>query len=127
MNKDTAVLGNFQINMPGPNGASLSISSYLYAGESQESLDSRMDLCRESLARQQQALEIPVLEERLVQLERTKVQIMEAYADLLEKQKRKALPSAEASHLKNYPTQLKHIDEELEKGRAKISSVKKAA
>lgn len=127
MSKETAVLGNFQINLPGPNGASMSISGYLYADESKESLDERMDLCRESLARQQQALEIPVLEERLVQLERTKTQIMEAYADLLEKQKRKSLPSAEQSHLKNYPTQLKHIDEEIEKGRAKISAVKKAA
>lgn len=127
MSKETAVLGNFQINLPGPNGASMSISGYLYADESKESLDERMDLCRESLARQQQALEIPVLEERLVQLERTKTQIMEAYADLLEKQKRRSLPSAEQSHLKNYPTQIKHIDEEIEKGRAKISAVKKAA
>lgn len=127
MKQDIAVLGNFQINMPGPNGASLSISGYLYADESKESLDERMDLCRESLTRQQQALEIPVLEERMTQLERTKTQIMEAYADLLEKQKRRALPSAEASHLKNYPTQLKHIDEEIEKGKAKIAVVKKVA
>ena len=127
MSKETAVLGNFQINLPGPNGASLSISGYVYADESSESLDERMDVCRDSLLRQQQALEIPVLEERLVQLERTKTQIMEAYADLLEKQKRKTLPSAEASHLKNYPTQLKHIEEEIEKGKVKIASVKKAA
>jgi hypothetical protein len=61
------------------------------------------------------------------QLERTRVQIMEAYADLLEKQKRKTLPSAETSHLKNYPTQLKHIEEEIEKGKAKIAVVKKVA
>jgi chromatin segregation and condensation protein Rec8/ScpA/Scc1 (kleisin family) len=127
MSETTAVLGNFQINLPGPNGASMSVSGYLYADESQESLDARMDTLRESLMRQQQALEIPVLEERLTQLERTKTQIMEAYADLLEKQKRKTLPSAEASHLKNYPTQIKHIDEEIEKGKVKIASVKKAA
>ena len=127
MDQKTAVLGNFQINMPGPNGASLSISGYLYADESQDSLDARMDVCRNSLARQQQALEIPVLEERLGQLERTKIQIMEAYADLMEKQKRKQLPSAEASHLKNYPTQIKNIDEEIAKGKAKIGMVKKAA
>lgn len=127
MSETTAVLGNFQINLPGPNGASLSISGYLYADESKESLDARMDLCRETLSRQQQALEIPVLEERLTQLERTKTQIMEAYLDLLEKQKHKTLPSSEASHLKNYPTQIKHIDDEIEKGKAKISAVKKAA
>ncbi|SRR5260370_402124 len=127
MSKETAVLGNFQINLPGPNGASMSVSGYMYADESKESLDDRMDTLRESLLRQQQALEIPVLEERLTQLERTKAQILEAYADLLEKNKRKTLPSAEASHLKNYPTQIKHIDEEIEKGKSKIASVKKAA
>ena len=127
MKDTTPVLGNFQITLPAPNGASLQISGYVYADESQDSLDARIDVMREVLVRQQQALEIPVLEERMAQLERTKVQIMEAYADLLEKQKRKTLPSAEASHLKNYPTQLKHIEEEIEKGKAKIAVVKKVA
>lgn len=127
MEKDTAVLGNFQINMPGPNGASLSISGYVYGGESQESLTERMDLCREALADQQLKLEIPVLEERLTQLERTKEQVMSAYKDLLEKQKAKKLASAEAPHLKNYPFQIKQIDEEIAKGKAKIAAVKKAA
>jgi|ERR1700756_697637 hypothetical protein len=127
MEKTTPVLGNFQITLPAPNGASLQISGYVYADESRDSLDERIDVMREVLVRQQQALEIPVLEERMAQLERTKVQIMEAYADLLEKQKRKTLPSAEASHLKNYPTQLKHIEEEIEKGKAKIAVVKKVA
>lgn len=127
MEEKVAVLGNFQISMPGPNGASLSISGYVYADESKESLDERMDTCRESLERQQQALEVPVLVEKLAQLERTKLQIQEAYADLLEKSKRKTLASAEAPHLKNYPMQIKHIDEEIEKGKTKIASVKKAA
>lgn len=127
MEKDTAVLGNFQINMPGPNGASLSISGYVYDGESQESLIERMDLCRDALSDQQLKLEIPVLEERLSQLERTKEQVMTAYKDLLEKQRAKKLASAEQPHLRNYPLQIKQIDEEIEKGKAKIAAVKKAA
>jgi hypothetical protein len=125
--KIAVVVGNFQINMPAPNGASLSISEYIREGETLDELNERVDVAREVLVRQQQALEIPVLEERMGQLERTRVQIMEAYADLLEKQKRKTLPSAEMSHLKNYPTQLKHIEEEIEKGKAKIAVVKKVA
>lgn len=127
MEQKTAVLGNFSITLPAPNGASLAISGYVYEGESRDSLDDRIDVCREVLVRQQQALEIPVLEERMSQLERTKLQIMEAYADLLEKQKSKNLPSAEAAHLKNYPTQIKHLDEEIEKGKAKIALVSKVA
>lgn len=125
--QNAAVLGNFSITLPGPNGASLQISGYVYDGESKESLDDRFDVCREVLARQQQALEIPVLEERMAQLERQKQDVERAYADLLEKQKRKTLASAEQPHLKNYPHMLKQLDEELEKGKAKIASVKKAA
>lgn len=127
MTKETAVLGNFSLTLPGPNGASMQISGYLYADESIDSLNERMDTCREALARQQQALEIPVLEERIVQLERQKQDVQRAYADLLEKQKAKKLASAEQPHLKNYPHMLKNLDEEIEKGRAKIAAVQKAA
>lgn len=127
MNETTAVLGNFQITMPGPNGASLSISGYMYADESSQSLDERMDVCRESLARQQRALEVPVLEEQITQLERKLEEMRLAYLDLMEKQKRKTLPSAEQSHLKNYPIIIKNITDEIEKGKSKIAAVKKAA
>ena len=127
MDKQTAVLGNFSVTLPGPNGATLQISGYVYENESKESLDDRFDLCRSVLERQQQALEIPVLEERMTQLERQKGDVERAYADLLEKQKRKQLPSAEQPHLKNYPHMLKQLDEELQKGKAKIASVKKVA
>ena len=127
MEKDTAVLGNFTLNLPGPNGASLSISGYVYADESAQSLDERMDVCRESLMRQQQALEVPVLEEQIVQMERKLEEMRLAYLDLLEKQKRKTLPSAEASHLKNYPIIIKNITDEIEKGKQKIAATKKAA
>ena len=127
MTKETAVLGNFSFTMPGPNGASLQLSGYVYADESQDSLIARMDLCREALADQQNKLEIPVLEERLVQLERQKQDVERAYADLLEKSKRKTLASAEVPHLKNYPHMVKQIDEEIAKGKAKIAAVRKAA
>jgi hypothetical protein len=127
MDKQTAVLGNFSITLPGPNGSSLQISGYVYEGESKESLDARMDISREVLERQQSALEIPVLEERMVQLERQKGDVERAYADLLEKQKRKQLASAELPHLKNYPHMLKQLDEEMQKGKFKIASVKKTA
>lgn len=124
--ENTPVLGNFSITLPAPNGAQLQISGYMYADESKESLDERIDTMREVLVRQQQALEIPVLEERIAQLERTKGDIERAYFDLLEKQKKKTLPSAEVQHLRNYPTQIKHIDEELAKGREKIAKVRVA-
>jgi hypothetical protein len=117
---NTAVLGNFQINLPAPNGASVSISGYVYADESKESLDDRMDLCREALVRQQSILERPVLEEKMEMLVRTGEQIERAYLELLEQKKRKTLPSAQEQNLRNYPTQLKQIREEIDKARAKL-------
>jgi predicted nucleic acid-binding Zn-ribbon protein len=128
MSKETAVLGNFQINLPGPNGASLSISGYVYDAESAESLNTRMDVCREALARQQAILEIPVLEENIKQLERQLEVTQKAYAELLEKRKVNAkMSSQDQAAFSNYPQQIKFIQNELDKGKHKIESVKKAA
>lgn len=123
----TAVLGNFQINLPAPNGASLSVSGYIYGDESLPSLIDRMNTMREALESQQRALEMPVLEERLIALERTREQVMQAYANLLEKQKAKTLASAEKPHLTNYPLQIKQIEEEIEKGKHKVAEFRKVA
>ena len=128
MSEATPVLGNFAINLPAPNGASLSMSGYVYADESLESLNSRMDFCREALIRQQAILEIPELGKKIEMLESMLTQHQKAYAALLEKKKaRTKLASAEESQLTNLPTQIKSIADELEKGKSKIAEVKKAA
>ncbi|AXF07313.1 hypothetical protein CUJ91_04785 [Paraburkholderia graminis] len=125
---ETPVIGNFSITLPAPNGAQLSVSGYLYGNESKESLDDRMDICRESLARQQRILEIPVLEEKMKMLAQTKADIEAAYVDLLERRKKKSsLTSQETASMSNYPTQIKTIEKELEKARTKIDEARKAA
>jgi hypothetical protein len=126
MSENTAVLGNFSITLPAPNGAQLSVSGYIYASESQQSLDERMDVCRASLLRQQKILEVPVLEEKMKMLESTKNDVAAAYADLLEKQRKmpKSLPSQEQANLRNYPSQIKAIDKELDKARIAIDAAK---
>jgi len=124
---ETPVIGNFSITLPAPNGAQLSVSGYLYGNESKESLDDRMDICRESLARQQRILEIPVLEEKMKMLAQTKADIEAAYVDLLERRKKKSsLTSQETASMTNYPTQIKTIEKELEKARTKIDEARKA-
>ncbi|MFT4068931.1 hypothetical protein [Paraburkholderia sp.] len=122
----TAVLGNFSITLPAPNGAQLSVSGYVYAGESRESLDERMDVCRSSLERQQRLMEIPVLEAQLEHLEKAKVDMERAYLDLLERQKKtpKALPSQEQANLRNYPLQIKGVDEQIGKAQKKIADAR---
>jgi predicted nucleic acid-binding Zn-ribbon protein len=122
MENTTAVLGNFSITLPAPNGAQLSISGYVYADESLESLNARMDTCRDALLRQQRVLEVPVLKEKLQMLEGTYADIARAYEDLLQRRKRgETLSSQDKASITNCPAQLKTIEKELEKARAKIA------
>lgn len=120
------VIGNFSFNLPAPNGATLSVSGYVYGGESKESLDERMDTCRLSLERQQRLMEIPVLEAQLEHLEKAKVDMQNAYVDLLERQKKapKSLPSQEQANLRNYPLQIKGVDAQIEKAHKKIAEAR---
>jgi hypothetical protein len=128
MEQQTAVLGNFQITLPAPNGASVSVSGYVYESESMESLNDRMDLCREALVRQQAILEIPVLEKTIEAQSRMLDDHRKAYADLLERSKAKLrLTSQEQAQMTNLPVQIKQIEKYLQEGQSKIASVKKAA
>ncbi|WP_193098017.1 hypothetical protein [Burkholderia sp. Z1] len=129
------VIGNFTITLPAPNQAQLSASGYLVEGESKDSLDSRMDLVREALQRQQRMLEIPVLEAHIEQWEKARDDVAHAYADLLERHNAKAtgktgskaLSSQEQANLKNAPNQLKGIEAELVKARQKIADARAGA
>lgn len=125
---ENVVIGNFSITLPAPNGAQLSVSGYIYGAESKQSLDERIDLCREALTRQQRVLEVPVLLEKVAMLENAKADMMRAYADLLERQKKtpKALPSQDQANVKNYPIQIKGIEKEIEKAHARIADMQKA-
>ncbi|RQR94567.1 hypothetical protein DIE04_19125 [Burkholderia sp. Bp8994] len=129
------MIGNFTITLPAPNQAQLSASGYLVEGESKDSLDSRMDLVREALQRQQRMLEIPVLEAHIEQWEKARDDVARAYADLLERQNAKSsgksgaktLSSQEQANLKNAPQQLKGIEAELEKARKKVADARGGA
>jgi len=126
------VIGNFSITLPAPNQAQLSASGYLVEGEDKASLDARMDTVREALQRQQRLLEIPVLEAHIEQWQKAHDDVARAYADLLERSNArssskagaKSLSSQEQTNLKNYPTQLKGIEAELEKARKKIADAR---
>jgi chromosome segregation ATPase len=126
------VIGNFQITLPAPNQAQLSASGYLVEGESKDSLDSRMDMVREALQRQQRMLEIPVLEAHIEQYEKAERDISQAYEDLLTrfnakktgKAGAKSLTSQEQANLNTYPAQIKSINQELEKARQKIANAR---
>jgi hypothetical protein len=127
MSEQTAV-GNFQMNLPAPNGASVSISGYIYTGDDLEVLNVRMDVAREALVRQQAILELPEIEKKIEMYETMLDQHRKAYAALLEKKRGKTrLASQEEAQLTNLPIQVKSIEAELEKGKATVAKLKKVA
>lgn len=127
MSESTPVLGNFAINLPAPNGASVSISGYIYEAESLESLNERMDVAREALTRQQQILELPELEKKIEMYATMLEQHQKAYASLLEKKKAGVkVASQDQAQLTNLPIQIKQITNELEKGKAAVAKLKVA-
>lgn len=128
MSESTPVLGNFAINLPAPNGATVSISGYIYEAESLESLNERMDVAREALTRQQAILELPEIEKKIEMYETMLEQHQKAYAALLEKKKAGSkVASQDQAQLTNLPVQIKQITNELEKGKAAVAKLKKAA
>jgi predicted nucleic acid-binding Zn-ribbon protein len=126
--KETAVLGNFQITLPAPNGANVSISGYIYADESGQSLNERMDICREALVRQQAILEVPSLEAELEKAEKTLGDLRRAYAALLEKKQANAkMSSQDQANFSNFPQTIKYYEAEVDKGREKIAKLQKVS
>ena len=114
---NTPITGNFEMTLPAPDGASLRITGYVYAGEAVESLNNRIDLCREALVRQQRKLEVPAVRKTVEALQSQVQHFKQAYADVLEKRNgRQKLSSQELTAMENYPKQISHMEKEIQKG-----------
>lgn len=122
-----AVTGNFQIGANLPNGKTLSISGYIYDGESRESLDARLDVLGAVVDRQRTIAEIPELELKhaagIARLDEMRAH----YAALLQKKDKaaKTLSSQEKSALDVMDINVGHQLKEIEKGRVAIEEAKR--
>ena len=120
-----AIIGNFNLSAQMPNGRTMNVAGYLYEGEDEASVNDRIDMLSSVMERQRKRMEVPELEVKLDQLERGLVQQLEAYNAILTRQQDgKKIPSADASHLKQYPVTIKHIESEIEKGKKAIEDAK---
>lgn len=122
-NTSPAVLGNFEMTMPGPNGASLRITGYVFEGDTEQDLNMRMDVSRKAVQRQQEILEKPVLEARVKMLAEQETHVSKAYVELMEKADRKTISGPEQANLKNYPAQLQQLKDEIVKGEERLAAI----
>lgn len=122
---DSVIVGNFNITLPLPNNGQISMMGYVYLSEQAEEVNARMDLFRECIARQQGIAEIPLFEANIEAHEKQIEMMLEQQA-VLERTKQggKKLTSSENQQLLNIPAMIKGATNEVEKGRAKIASVR---
>ena len=118
------VTGNFTINAQLPMGKSITVSGYLYEGESVESVNNRVNLFHDIVDFQRTRAEIPELEAKkdqmVVQLGRMK----DVLAELEVKKVNGKLSSQDKQMLINMANSITKVTEEIAKGEKAIAEAK---
>jgi hypothetical protein len=119
------VTGNFTIQAQMPLGKSITVSGYIYAHNTRHEVNKQLDFLHDVVDRQRLRSEIPELEvkldQRFVQLR----QLKEALADLQRKSEVKKLTAAQQNQLDQLFTNVKVVDEDINKGQAALADAKK--
>ncbi len=115
--------GSFEIILDAPNGAKLRFSGYSFISDTEESLNNRIDTCRNVMIRQRNIMEKPIIENNLTILRDQVEKQKKAYASILEKQGNGKIASNEKVHLDNYPVQIKQLEKQILEGEKKLSEI----
>lgn len=126
---DRPILGNFQLQAQLPNSRSVSITGYVFEGESVESLNERLDQLQEAIERQRARCEIPELEAKLEMLEKQMRDYLEHLEGLDQKRQQagQTLSSQERMTLSQRKVNMDRFKKELEKGREAIAEARRKA
>ena len=121
-----AITGNFSLDVQLANsGKKLTISGYMYDGESVQSLNDRLDIVHDVADRQRVRAEIPELEAARDQKAKQLYQMKEVMTELEGRVAGGAkLSSQEKKTLRNLGLNLTLIEADLEKGSAAVADAK---
>lgn len=125
-----SAIGNFNLTaqLGDQTGRSIQMAGYIYADESKDQLEYRIDTMQEIMERQKTRAEIPLLEARREQILNGMKQARDVMAELEERQRGGAtLSSQERLNLRNFATNIEGANKELEKGTVAIAEAKKKA
>lgn len=124
-----SAIGNFNLTaqLGDSTGRTMQMAGYIYADESKEQLEYRIDVMQEIMERQKTRAEIPLLEARREQIITGMKQARDVMAELEEKNRTGTLSSQERLNLRNLATNIEGANKELEKGTAAIIEAKRKA
>ena len=118
------VTGNFTINAQLPMGKSITVSGYLYEGESVESVNNRVNLFHDIVDFQRTRAEIPELEAKKDQMVVQLGQMKDVLAELEVKKVNGKLSSQDKQMLINMANSITKVTEEIAKGEKAIAEAK---
>lgn len=122
------IFGNFNLQAQLPNGRSITISGYVFEGESVESLNDRLDQMQESIERQRARCELPELEAKLEMLDKQMRDYLEHLEGIEQKSKTaQTLSSQEKMTLSQRKVNMDRFKREAEKGQEAIVVAKRKA
>jgi len=118
------VTGNFTIQAQLPMGKNITVSGYLYEGESVESVNQRVNLFHDIVDFQRTRAEIPELEVKRDQMVIQLGQMRDVLAGLEVKKMESKLSSQEKQMIVNMTNSIAKVTEEIEKGEKAIAAAK---
>lgn len=125
--QNEVIVGNFTFTIPMPNNASCNAMGYIYLGDKPHEIHARMDLFVAALTRQQEKAEIPLLRAQIELYDKQIESVAKGRDDLevLKKSGKKTLNSSQHAQLNNSDTLIKQVQEEKDKGLARIAALEK--
>lgn len=118
------VTGNFTIQAQLPMGKNITVSGYLYEGESVESVNQRVNLFHDIVDFQRTRAEIPELEAKKDQMVIQLGQMKDVLAELEVKKINGKLSSQDKQMLVNMANSITKVTEEITKGEKAIAEAK---
>lgn len=118
------VTGNFTIQAQMPMGKTITVSGYLYEGESIESVNGRVNIFHDIVDFQRTRAEIPELEAKLDQRVVQLGQMRDALTELEAKKLNGKLSSQEKQMLGNMETSIVKVMEDIAKGEEAVAAAK---
>jgi hypothetical protein len=122
--------GNFHLSQDMPNGRKMDVSLYVFAGDTTEELNNRVDEAMSVMERQRKRLEIPLLEAALENDRQGLANQLDAMNSLADRAQGNGskLSSSEKTHLATtYPNNIKALKERIAKGEAALEEARAGA
>ncbi len=125
--EQSLIAGSFNLQTQMPNGRGLTMSGYVYQGESVEQINERLDVFTAVLERQRAIAELPEFQKKVRELEDAIKSAEDGYAKMEPTAKAGKLRSDQKAAYEAFPTNITHYKMRLHEALNDLVRAQKAA